>query len=91
MLQIAQIRSEHGALLLPAGDPYDRELVFQEAEFRARRHGTVGLRIGSAEMRVACSELHSRVQCAGCLRSVGSVSYVVHGQRLCTNCAKRSV
>jgi hypothetical protein len=42
-------------------------------------------------MRVACSELHSRVKCTGCLRTVGNVSYVVHGHRLCSNCAKRSV
>jgi hypothetical protein len=48
------------------------------------------LQIGSAEMRV-CSEVHSRVKCTGCLRSVGNVSYVVHGHRLCTHCAKRSV
>jgi hypothetical protein len=91
MLQIAQIRSAHSSILLPAGDPYDRELVFAEAESRARRHGSVGLQIGSAEMRVACSEEHPRARCTGCLRSIGPVSYVVHGHRLCTSCAKRSV
>jgi hypothetical protein len=65
--------------------------VFQEAEFRARRHGTVGLQIGDAEMRVACSQVHSHTRCTGCLRSIGQVSYLVHGRRLCTNCAKSSV
>jgi hypothetical protein len=91
MLHVAQIRSSHGALLLPANNPYDREVVFQEAEFRARRHGTVGLHIGDAEIRVACSEAHSHARCTGCLRSMGQVNYLVHGRRLCTNCAKRSI
>lgn len=91
MMQIAQIRSEHGALLLPAGEPYDRELVFEEAEFRARRDGAVGLRIGSAEVRVARSDRFSSHACNECSCAVGPVSYLVRGRHLCAGCAKRAI
>jgi hypothetical protein len=91
MLQIAHIRSENGALLLPAGEPYDRELVFEEAEFRARRHGTVGLQIGAADMRLARSDTEAPVSCAECLQAIGHITYFVDGRSLCASCGRHSL
>jgi hypothetical protein len=90
MPQIAQIRSsDGGALLLPARDAYDRELVFEQAEFYARRNGAVDLQIGRSEMRVARSGGWN-TPCMRCNHPVGLVNYLVHARRLCSNCVKHS-
>jgi hypothetical protein len=91
MQQIAHIRSEQGALQLPAGEPYDREVVFAEAEFRARRYGVVELQIGSAGMRLARSDVATTVSCAECLQAVGHITYSVGGRRLCASCGRHSL
>jgi hypothetical protein len=90
MTQIAQIRSDGGALLLPARDAYDREIVFEQAEFYARRDGAVDLQIGHSAMRVARSGGWD-TPCMHCHRPVGMVSYLFHTRRLCTNCVKHSL
>jgi hypothetical protein len=87
----ARIRSAGSAVLLPAENAYDRELVFEEAEFAARHHGTAGLKIGHTEMRVACSHAKRGVPCAYCGVPVKVVSYLVGRQRLCAQCAKNAV
>lgn len=46
MDQVAHIRYEGGALLLPAQNPYDREIVFEEAKFCARRYGIASMQLG---------------------------------------------
>jgi hypothetical protein len=91
MLQIAHIRSEQGALLLPAAEPYDQELVFEEAEFRARRYGTVGLQVGATDMRLACSSAEGSVSCEDCLQPIGHITYFVDRRRLCARCGKHSL
>ena len=63
MAQVAHIRYEGGALLLPAQDPYEREVVFQEAEFCARRHGSVGVQLGRREVRISlCTAVTARAE-----------------------------
>lgn len=88
MLQTAQIRFSGGALLLPARDPYDREVVFEQAEFYVRRHGAVALQIGRATVRVARSDAESGLPCSECRRPVGWVGYHLAGQRFCSHCIK---
>jgi hypothetical protein len=88
MLQTAQIRFNGGALLLPARDPYDREVVFEEAEFYVRRHGSVALQIGRAWLRVARSESESGLPCSHCHRAVGWVGYHRGERRFCSHCIK---
>jgi hypothetical protein len=91
MLQIAHIRSENGALLLPAGEPYDRQLVFEEAEARARRYGSVALQIGAADMRLARSGVDAPGSCANCLQAIGYITYFVGGRHLCASCGQHSL
>lgn len=78
-------------MLLPAENAYDRELVFEEAEFAARRYGAAGLKIGSTEMHVACAHELRGAPCACCGAPVKAVSYLVGLRRLCTRCAKDAV
>lgn len=86
--QIAQIEFNGGALLLPARDPYDREVVFEQAEFYARRHGAVGLRMGHAVMRVSRSTAESVPACTHCGHPVGWIGYQLREQRFCSHCVK---
>ena len=90
MLQTAQIQFDGGALILPARNPYDREVVFEQAEFYARRHGSVALRIGGALLRVARSAAESGQPCSRCRRSVGWIAYHLRERLLCSHCVKES-
>lgn len=76
---------------LPAENAYDRELVFEEAEFAARRHGAAGLKIGRTEMRVSCSQTQDDISCARCGTSIRLISYFMGRQGFCTLCAKHAV
>lgn len=88
MGQIAHIRYDGGALLLPAQDPYDREVVFQEAEFCARRHGTAGVQLGRTQMRISiCDDLGA--VCAQCYLQVGLLRFVIDRLQVCGHCARR--
>jgi hypothetical protein len=90
MFQVAKIRFDAGALLLPANDPYDREVVFEQADFYARRHGSVDLEIGRAEMRAACGAVRPGMVCAGCHEPLRAVIFQVAERRFCTACVKRA-
>jgi hypothetical protein len=89
MGQMAHIRYQGGALLLPAQDPYDREIVFEEAEFCARRHGSVGVLLGRKEIRISLSANESRSPCSECRRAVGLTSFLIDRHRVCSSCARR--
>src|SRR5690606_28898996 len=89
MGQIAHIRYDGGALLLPAQDPYDRELVFEEAESCARRHGSVGVQFGRTEMRINLGAADA--PCESCRHPVGLLSFVIEHRRFCGHCAKRTM
>jgi hypothetical protein len=88
MLQMAHIRFDGGALLLPARDPYDREVVFEQAEFYVRRYGTVALQLGRADLRAARSESESGLPCSRCHKPVGWIGYHLREKRFCSHCAK---
>jgi hypothetical protein len=91
MGQVAHIRYDGGALLLPAQDPYDREVVFEEAEFCARRHGTVGVQFGRKEMQISISVADTFVPCEDCREPIGLLSFLIDRHRVCSRCAKRSM
>ena len=91
MYLTACIRSAGNALLLPAENAYDRELVFEEAEVAARHYGAAGLKIGDTEMRVTSSPRSRSVLCARCGALVRIVSYFVGRRRLCAACAKHAI
>ncbi len=89
MGQIAHIRYDGGALLLPAQDPYDRELVFEEAEFCARRHGSVGVQFGRKQMWISLAD--TGTPCESCRHPMGLLSFVIEHHRYCSHCAKRAM
>ncbi len=89
MGQIAHIRYDGGALLLPAQDPYDRELVFEEAESCARRHGSVGVQFGRKQMRINLADVD--MPCEHCRHPVGLLSFIIEQRRYCGHCAKRAM
>lgn len=91
MHDTACIRWAGNAVLLPAENAYDRELVFEEAEFTARHYGKAGLKIGHTEMRVACSLELRGVPCARCGAPIKIVSYLVGRRRICILCAKNAI
>lgn len=90
MFQVATIRFEAGALLLPANDPYDREVVFEQADFYARRHGSIDIQIGRAQMRAACASGRVGQTCAGCEEPLRAVIFQVGERKFCTHCVKRA-
>jgi hypothetical protein len=89
MGQVAHIRYSGGALVLPAQDPYDREVIFEEAEFCARRHGSVGVQLGRKEMRISLTAGEARSACARCRKPVGTTSFIIERLRICSACARR--
>ena len=90
MFQIAKICFDAGALLMPANDPYDRELVFEQADFYARRHGSVDVQIGRSAMRAARSADRPGLVCAHCHEPLRAVIFHVAERRFCTQCVKRA-
>lgn len=88
---VARIVCRDGALVLPARNQYDREVVFEEAEYRARRHGEAKLEINRREMRLKVSEERQSDLCATCGHGMGMVAFAVGDLSLCRHCARRSL
>ena len=84
---VAHIRYEGGALLLPAQDPYDRQIVFEEAECCARRHGAVGVQFGHTHMRI--SRVAEPTLCEECSGTMALLIFVIDHQRMCARCARQ--
>jgi hypothetical protein len=91
MSQTATIRFNAGSLLLPASDPYEREVVFEQADFYARRHGAALVQLGDAKLRAAHSGRASGVACARCHHPLRAVSFEVAERQFCIHCAKYAV
>ena len=89
MFQVAKIHFHTGALLLPANNPYDREVVFEEADFYARRYGSVDVELGRSAMHAARCNGDAGLACAHCHEPLRAVSFRVGERRFCTDCAKR--
>jgi hypothetical protein len=90
MNQVAHIRYDGGALLLPAQDPYDYEVVVQEAECCARLHGTAGVELGRLRMRVSiCDDNGAR--CAECHVGIGLLRFLIDRSQFCARCARRCI
>ena len=53
MNSVARISYRGGALVMPARSLYDRELVFEQAEFYARRDGAATLELNHKEVVVS--------------------------------------
>jgi hypothetical protein len=89
MRLIAHITYPGGALVLPAHDPYDRQLVLQQAEACARRYGAVGLEVGGKQVRIHRTVADSA--CDICARPCAALSFAMDGRRLCTRCVRQRI
>lgn len=85
---MARISFEGGALLLPARQPYDCELVFQAATSYARRYGVVLLELQGHPITVTSSSEAEADPCAACARERGALTFHVAGRALCIDCAR---
>jgi hypothetical protein len=88
MTTIACIRFDDGALIMPARSGYDRELVFEEAQFYARRHGTVRLELGARTMVIRSIEIGARQRCASCEKNIAATSFSIDSRPLCRRCIR---
>jgi len=86
---IARISFTGGERLMPARNGYDRELVFEEAEFCARRHGQARLELNRSAIliSVAVSDEHL---CARCGKPVDRLTFALGDRTLCRRCARQS-
>jgi len=85
---IARISFSGGERLMPARNGYDRELVFDEAEFCARRHGHARLELDRSAIliRVADAPAH----CARCDKPADRLTFAFGDRMLCRRCARQS-
>jgi hypothetical protein len=73
---------------MPARTGYDRELVFEEAEFYARRHGTVRLELDCREMVISVATDQATSPCGRCGQRDAALRFVVGDRRLCRVCIR---
>lgn len=88
MAGVAKILFDGGARLMPAQNRYDRELVFEEAEFFARRHGRATLELDRRAMSIRPASVGET--CTGCSKPLGSLIFAVGARQLCRRCARRT-
>lgn len=86
---IARISFSGGARLMPARNGYDRELVFDEAEFCARRHGEVRLELTRTAMTISTVNGES-ADCGRCGKPTERLMFALAGRTLCRRCARQS-
>jgi len=85
---IARLTFRGGERLMPVRSGYDRELVFDEAECCARRHGEARLELGSRALLVRLADQPAR-PCAQCGRLIDRVDFTLGAQHLCRRCVRR--
>lgn len=90
MRGIAKISFHGGALFMPMRTPYDRELLFEQVDLYARRHGSVRVELGHRELTVQNGAANEPV-CAACQRRLDALTYILGGRNLCALCARRDV
>jgi len=89
MSHVATIHLDAGVLRLPANDPYERELVFEQADFYARRQGAVRVQLDGGKIRAARATGAAGLRCACCQHPLRAVSFQVAERLFCVQCAKR--
>lgn len=87
---IARISFTGGARLMPARNGYDRELVFEEAEFCARRHGRVRLELEHSAMTISVADGKALTHCVRCGLPAERLLFAGARGTLCRRCARQS-
>jgi hypothetical protein len=85
---VARIRFCDGALVMPARSGYDRELLFEEAEFYARRHGQVTLELDDRAMSITVIKGSTGRSCSACGARAARLAFTLGGRLLCRLCAR---
>ena len=85
---VARISFRGGAVLMPAQTSYERELVFEQAEFCARRHGEATLELKRNEMLISAANPFAEGPCALCSHPLGPLVFSVGDRSLCPRCAR---
>jgi hypothetical protein len=88
MRHVARIRFGDGALVMPARSGYDRELVFEQAELYARRHGKVSLELDGREMVISVVGGQAGRACAECGARQAALDFSVGSRPLCRRCIR---
>ncbi|MDX2167138.1 MAG: hypothetical protein SF182_08750 [Deltaproteobacteria bacterium] len=86
---IARISFTGGALLMPARNGYDRELVFDEAECCARRHGEARLELGARAILIRAA-VDAPSPCSRCGKPVDRLAFAFGARSLCRRCARQT-
>jgi hypothetical protein len=86
---IARISFSGGERVMPARNGYDRELVFDEAEFCARRHGRARLQLTHSAVLISIASGPPH-QCAHCDRPADRLRFECDDRTLCRRCARQS-
>jgi hypothetical protein len=87
---IARITYPGGERLMPARNGYDREVVFDEAEFCARRHGKVRLLLDRSAILISVAAAETPSICARCSKPTDRLSFALGNRTLCRRCARSS-
>lgn len=88
MSRLARINFNGGTRLMPARNRYDRELIFEEAEFCARRHGAITLELGNSALHIDHTPDAPQRQCSSCGEAIGNLLFSLPRQSLCGRCAR---
>jgi hypothetical protein len=88
MNSVARINYRGGALVMPDRSLYDRELVFEQAEFYARRDGATTLELNRKEVTVSVVHEGSARACSSCGITERQLAFVAGGRTLCRHCAR---
>ena len=86
---IARISFSGGERLMPARNGYDRELVFDEAEFCARRHGHARLELNRSAILIRVVD-DVPAPCARCAKPADRLTFAFGDRMLCRRCARQS-
>ena len=87
---IARLTFRGGERLMPVRSGYDRELVFEEAEFFARRHGRATLELDRLALQIGVAASGDAATCAKCAQPLASLFFSVGDRHLCRRCARKS-
>jgi len=87
---VARISFPGGCLLMPSKNRYDRELVFEQAEFYARRHGAATLELSRRQMLISAADPQAGQTCTLCRDQLNRLAFAVGDRQLCPRCARKS-
>jgi len=87
---IARISFSGGERLMPARNGYDRELVFDEAECCARRHGQARLEFNRSAMLISVPITDDIAMCARCGKPADRLIFALADRMYCRRCARQS-